>query len=82
MKINIAQNFDFTKSTPEYKNFVKRGRILHARHLFCVKEVENESSVPIIALCWQISDLKISPHEVRGTLLFNGVIDIDTRTSV
>ena len=76
MKIKISPICDFTDSTPVCKNFVEGGRISHARHLlFCGKEVENETSVPIIAFCLQTSNLKSAPHEIRGTSLFNDVIE-------
>ena len=75
MKIKMTQICDFTKSTTVCKNFVK-GRILHAgRLLFCWKAVENETSVSITAFCFQTSNLKCTPHEIRGTLLFNDVIE-------
>ena len=48
MKIKIGQICDFTKSTTVCKNFIKGRRILHAGHLFCGKQVENETSVTII----------------------------------
>ena len=70
----IAQIYDFTKFTHDCKNLVEGGRILHAGHLlFCEKEVENETSVSIIAFCLETSYLKSAPHKIRGTLLFNGV---------
>ena len=81
MRLSVQEICDYTESTPSCRNFVEGEKVLNAGHvIFCGKTSQDRACVSFLAFCLQTSNMKSSPHEIKGSISLAGKI-LDVKCS-
>ena len=80
MVVSLSELWQFTKSIPSSRNFIEGESVLNVGHvMLCDRLSEQQDNVCklFITFCMQSSNLRNHPHEIKGSISFNGkIIDV------